>query len=348
VAGRPFAVTEFNYSHPNPFRGEAGPIMGAYSAFQDWDAIYRFNYSGSLTQYLTETGPIVGLNTINDPVGVLADRLIALLFLRRDVAPASEMIVYEINPDTLFAKADNLGSYSQEFSTLGLVSGLGTVVTDGQSVPNLPIAAEVVDPGTTPSLGVKSFENGPELLAEVKDSGLIDPALMDTEKGRYESETGEIVLDAGRNVFTVQTPRTEAFVLPQPGTLKGDFATVKVEDAATVAVCAMDGQPLSASTRLLILHLTEAQSTGSRFRNAERKIIETWGDGPPLVRRGTARLTLPVAPASVKVWALAMSGERLWEVPVKPAGAGSELTLTSVSPQGVALAYELEILPPRR
>lgn len=348
VAGRPFAVTEFNYSHPNPFRGEAGPIMGAYSAFQDWDAIYRFNYSGSLTQYLTQTGPIVGLNTINDPVGVLADRLIALLFLRRDVAPASEMIVYEINPDTLFSRADNLGSYSQEFSTLGLVSGLGTVVTDGQSVPNLPIAAEVVDPGTSPSLGVESFENGPKLLAEVKDSGLIDPALMDTKKGRYESETGEIVLDAGKNIFTVLTPRTEAFVLPQPGTLKGDFATVKVEDAATVAVCAMDGKPLSASSRLLILHLTEAQSTGSRFRNAERKIIETWGDGPPLVRRGTARLTLPVAPATARVWALDMTGERLWEVPLKPAGSGSELTLTSVSPQGVALAYELEIVPPGR
>jgi hypothetical protein len=171
---------------------------------------------------------------------------------------------------------------------------------------------------------------------------------MDTKKGRYESETGEIVLDAGKNVFTVLTPRTEAFVLPQPGTLKGDFATVKVEDAATVAVCAMDGQPLSASSRLLILHLTEAQSTGSRFRNAERKIIETWGDGPPLVRRGTARLTLPVAPEKARVWALAMTGERLWEVPLKPSATGSELTLSSVSPQGVALAYELEILPQGR
>ena len=43
-----------------------------------------------------------------------------------------------------------------------------------------------------------------------------------------------------------------------------------------------------------------------------------------------------------------MTGERLWEVPLKPAGSGSELTLTSVSPQGVALAYELEIVPPGR
>ena len=43
---KPFTVTEFNYAGPSRFRGVGGVLTGAMAALQDWDALWRFDYSG--------------------------------------------------------------------------------------------------------------------------------------------------------------------------------------------------------------------------------------------------------------------------------------------------------------
>ncbi|MDP0497752.1 MAG: hypothetical protein Q7Q73_16240 [Verrucomicrobiota bacterium JB024] len=344
IPGKPFAVTEFNYSFPNPYRGESGPIMGAYASLQDWDAVYRFNYNGGRVSHLDELSPINGLSTVSDPMLVLADRIIALLFLRADAAPADETIVYEVDYDTTFATPEGIGEFSDEFSTLGLVTAVGSMVAGSQTATDEDIIAGVVQPGAKPSLPVESFTDGPELLQQVADSGLFDSELIDLKQRRFTSVTREIVLDAGAGHFEVVTPRTEAFAVSVPGAVHGDFARVQVDEAAVFAVSAMDGKPLADSARLLLVHLTDAQNTGSRFRTAERRIIESWGEAPVLVKRGAAQVKLKTAPgAKVRLWAVEISGKRLWEVPVTATPEGISFALNTLNPQGVALAYELEI-----
>lgn len=44
VNGKPFSVSEYSHSAPGEFTGEGIPMITAAASFQDWDAIYLFDY----------------------------------------------------------------------------------------------------------------------------------------------------------------------------------------------------------------------------------------------------------------------------------------------------------------
>lgn len=346
IVGLPFASTEFNYTYPNRYRAESGPLFGAYAAFQDWDAIYRFAYNGNLVEHLVEPSPIMSFNSSNDPVATLADRLIALLFLRGDVAPSTNLIAFEINPATAFASPEALGSYSDDVSKLGLVSALGTVVTGNARSDPRRLLATVTEPGGRGTLDAPSFEETPDLPQRILAADILNTDRFDPAAGRYRSDTGELDLDVPGGRFSVLTPRTEVFMLTKPDTAAGPILLARTDGPAMVSVSAMDGQPLATSRRLLVLHLTDVQNTGARFRDETRKILEDWGSAPLLVRRGTAELTLRLAlpaDAAPRAWRLSPSGQRLGEIPVQFDAAGLRFTAHATSPDGPALAYEIEL-----
>jgi hypothetical protein len=348
LSDKPFAVTEYNYCFPNPYRGESGPIMGAYAALQDWDAVYRFNYNGNLTNSLFSVDtPMISLNIVNDPISVFSDRLTALLFLRGDVTPAEKEIVFEIDPGAVFSTPDSISSFSEQFSTLGLVTRLGSMVVSNGPAVGVNALAEVTEPNDTPSLGVRAFSDGSNLLATVVSSGIVDPELMDLKNQRFKSITGEIVLDKSKGRFSVITDKTEAFVFAKEGAITGQVAVVEASDPCVVSVSAMDGNPLATTGRMLILHLTDAQNGGSRFRNKDRNILEEWGDGPVLVRRGSVMLRLKKIDLTrqMKCWVVGLSGERMREIQISLSSEEAVLNLQTITTNGVALAYELEINP---
>jgi hypothetical protein len=45
VAGKPFTVTEYNHAAPNEWQSECVPMIAAFAAAQDWDAVFLFAYS---------------------------------------------------------------------------------------------------------------------------------------------------------------------------------------------------------------------------------------------------------------------------------------------------------------
>ena len=44
VAGKPYSVSEYNHPAPSDYRAECLPELATFAAFQDWDAIYLFDY----------------------------------------------------------------------------------------------------------------------------------------------------------------------------------------------------------------------------------------------------------------------------------------------------------------
>ena len=89
--GKPFTITEFNYSSPGRFRGVGGILTGALGAVQDWDGVWRFAYAHNRNN-IAEPGPLNYFDVSADPLNQAAERASLCLFLRGDLQPAQHAI----------------------------------------------------------------------------------------------------------------------------------------------------------------------------------------------------------------------------------------------------------------
>jgi hypothetical protein len=158
-----------------------------------------------------------------------------------------------------------------------------------------------------------------QLLDALKQRGILDERNpTDPDRMIYRSETGEVTIDAPRDILILDTRRTAGGYAPQGATFEAPVGGVSVEIAgagATVWVSALDPHPISSSRRLLLTHLTDLQNSGIRYAEPGRQTLLDWGGLPYLVRAGRAEVRVRLAsPARYDVWALAPDGRRLRRV----------------------------------
>jgi hypothetical protein len=352
IVGKPYTFTEFNYVYPNPYRAEGGPVMGAYAALQDWDAVYNFDFAHTQG---TSTGIApTGLFDANaDPVARHADRISALLFLRGDVTAAPGFVPFAVsNQDAYMGPRASPVDFPDAYSRLGLITRVG-------SVTEASVAAS--PPGLSQQLGVRAvvasdpsarnlwpdltaYAPADDLLLRLVKDKILPPAVIDVAQKRFRSETGQIELFTDQRLFKVVTDRSECFVLPANGKASGKFATVSngSDGPAVIFLTALDDQPLSHSRRMLVLHLSDSQNTGGRFGNRDRTLIESFGSLPHLLRRGTATLSLTgAAPVELKASALDATGARIVDITPTAEGDAVIIPLSTLHIQGGCVAYEL-------
>ena len=319
---RPFSITEWDFCPPSRYATEGGLAMGAYSALQDWGMVTRFALSHNSDKVTTRTTSLRYFDILNDPQRLLSERMGALAFLRGDVTPAKGAFVIEVTDD----QAGNT-KYPQGFPEvirrLGLVGLVASVVGQNQPLPAgtravlgfLPQTTRT-DLGSIPYYCVEGV-GVQELLARMQAAGVLRPGEVDTESGRFVSETGEVTLDHVRNTFQVVTPRSEGFSLPANAEGRGAFMRVTANSTYSCFMAASrDGQPLAISRRILLLHLTESLNALIRFRDANMTVLENWGTNRAMYRAGKAQVTLSVGDGPrPTLYACSQTGQRLAEVP---------------------------------
>jgi hypothetical protein len=99
VAGKPLVVTEWATCWPNEYMEEGPLIAAAYADLQDWDAVIRFDFTG--TDWDTEMSDNFDLG--NKPSLLAQWPAAALLFYRRDLAPAREVLRLAMSDADIFA-----------------------------------------------------------------------------------------------------------------------------------------------------------------------------------------------------------------------------------------------------
>ena len=322
IPGKPFLVTEFNYCNPNIYRAEGGPLIGAYAALQDWDALYRFAWSHSSAS-IYNLGGAYGFDAANDPMAQFTDRIAIAMFLRGDVEAAKVTYAYTV-PEDCFEQ--NLtGGFPNSFSNLGLIAGIGSLPQGEKNAPKNVISLSPAD------------STKPELLKDKKIAALWEKANADK---LAESVTGQLRLDGKANSFTVTTPRTESITLASGNLAAG---TLRVRDAScfqTVAAISLDGKAVADSDSVLVIQLTNLSNTGLVFGNEAKKLVTKTGSLPLLVYKGSATVEL-ASGRPYKVTALNCDG-----VPYGPVeGACKDGVFrfkadTSLFPGGV-MAYHL-------
>ena len=115
------------------------------------------------------------------------------------------------------------------------------------------------------------------------------------------------------NFIKVVTPRTEAVALrPEFGKAVLNSLTVKSVDVpCAVAVCSMDGNPVSESSRMVFIFNTDNSSSGFKV-SPDRRFLKDKGKLPILVRVGKLAADLKLKDGcNYEFYALNIRGERL-------------------------------------
>ena len=185
-----------------------------------------------------------------------------------------------------------------------------------------------------------------EVFALLRQHALIaDDNLTDPHRNILQSETGEITIDAPRDILTLDTPCTAGGFAPEGETIRtrhGLTASV-VEAPATVWVSALDEETIAQSC-LLVTHLTDLQNNQIEYGERTRQTLQDWGSLPHLVRTGQAIVRLRMAdPGAFHVWAVSTGGARVAPVPAHV--EDGELVFTAdvgIAPNdGAILCYEI-------
>ena len=300
ICGRPYTLTELKWCKPLKARGEGGAISGSLAGFQDWDALYTFQWAWGGKDYMKESwGGYFDL--YGDPISYLSDRMIHLLFLRGDVA-ASKVSATLVMPKDAAGIDPEAKALPRLCNALMLVAKLGNstrVPADGSYYWHL---------GSKPSEQklVRQLEGAP-----VGGKGVFDP-----RNCHFISSTGELELIGKENLFRVAAPRSEALVFVGTGAGKADVLSVENRTPySTFFASSMDGNELRNSRKILFFHLNNAAHTGMTFGDESMELLNSYGNIPHLVRRAAGEVALHLgAGGAPKVYAVNLKGERLGEV----------------------------------
>jgi hypothetical protein len=337
-AGKPYSVTEYGQPFWNRYRYEAGIMGPAMAALQGWDFLCLHAEGGidlTLDQQAPRKRAIHPYGVGTDPVARAGETLGALLFMRGDVRPAPQRLRFEVAPEAALESR-------RRSAALDAAGGLAWITAVEQAPAG---AGGALPSGTTrvaPDLGgagagwlrralERGGAGGLDLGALWHGGGAERAELL---AGRYHSSTGQLSLDSGGGRFEVRTARTEAVSSNRPlaGLALPVLRVTALDSPALVAASALDGANLADSRRILLILAGDAQNTGMRFADPERRQLVALGANPPQLRPTVARLQLLLRHAQpMRLRALQLDGSPGAPLPLQRApggeGGGWQLTL---------------------
>ncbi len=277
VESKPFSITEWTQSGANQWKIEAAPIMAFYAmGLQGWDASFHFIQSGTR---LGDGWPGMSSYATDTPAYVGQFPALAFAILHGHVKESPIVAARRLSEADLFTGADAL----KQDATKGGYDVKNTIVDGGTPSEAFAIGRVTVD-----------FKGGKTEQADFSK-------FWDQANKRIRSATSELVWDYGRQVITVETPKTQA-VIGRTGDgafqLPGVSVKFKTPFVSTIFT-PLDDLPLARSRHILITALAQDKQTGTRY-NADGTMLESTGTAPLLLEPVQATIKLAgAAPKSV-------------------------------------------------
>jgi hypothetical protein len=267
---KPFMVTEFNMCYPNEYYLEGLPVVAAYSALQGFDGMMQFEFGGSALG-----AQRLSAFTLSTMPQHLAQWVAAApLFLRGDVQQAGGLVLDIVSEEQVYS-LPNYSAFLEQY-------------------PFIPYVTKFA----------RSDENinteSPEKYAPYYHA----------EKRIVESETGELVLNAGQGVFTINTARIQG-VAGNLGNKRFDLPIMKIElqnPWASVIAVSTDNNPLMESAHYYLVVVTPAKMTNEAYRD-NRKSLSDPGELPVLAQIAEGSIVLNT-PKEIQVYPLYATGRK--------------------------------------
>lgn len=287
--GKPFFVTEYDHLFWNRYRYEAGIVMPAYAALQDWDGFCRHGHGPIVLEYgepYRHKRAMLPYAIALDPIARASETLAALLFRRRDVKPAGLIVPFAVNGSVDLGR-DMQAREPEILTRLALIGQIGLAKPKDEQALIQKNAGRVGQP--------RSLQQPWEIWQEIKKSGQLNSSNQtDVNAGRYESVTGEIILDQKSRTVRVVSARSEA--VASPATEHVHLNQLSIEHLSTGALVSAsvldEARDLATSRKILLIFATDARNSDMRFRDLGQRIIEDFGRLPVLIRKGKVNLAL--------------------------------------------------------
>jgi len=246
IEGHPSIISEIGWPMPNMYRAEWPFLTAAYGSLNGLDGIFHFSVGSAGWDQSVSKFPM------NDPAVLGSFFGTALMYRNKYVREAPSVVKENVKLDDLLALKG-----SKVFVRPALDQLRAAQVPTGQSGR----IDEAIDPRMFYVGRVtRSFGGRPE------DSRVVDPgAFIDSEGKTIRSATGELELDYGAEVATLNTPKAQgaAGFLRRRGAVELDDVTIHMtNDYGTVLVVALDNKPLANSAKILIQCMTIDQLYG--------------------------------------------------------------------------------------
>lgn len=314
-AGKPMTVSEYGQVFWNQHRYEASIVTPAIAALQGWDYLCMHS-EGPIDLSFQQPGILrkQGINPYEagiDPVLRAGETLSALLFLRGDVTPSPNRatIVYP-SPDT-----EQIHDFNNAVSPALRMMALLTA-----------IEIRHADQLATPVLGKKiDFRPGfgnqiAARIADLRNAGFLPASnITDSAKQQYQSDTGELALNADAGRYTVRTARTEAIsVKAAISDYNMRVLRIKnIDGPALFSASALDEANLANSKSILFILATDAQNSGMTFTDSTRIQLLTKGSMPVQIRQGIVKTSIVLKHSKpMRLVALDLKGNRRDEIPI--------------------------------
>jgi hypothetical protein len=162
-------------------------------------------------------------------------------------------------------------------------------------------------------------------------------------KKTVSSDTGELLWDYGKGIFSIDTRRTQAavgFLGNKKMALKNISLSVKSPSFVSFCLSSLTEEPISSSKKLLLSVASRIENTGQRF-NAVKTQLKAVGASPVLIEGVSAKVLLigrQKPKPQAQVYALDMNGNRIKSIPCQRLDSSLGFT---VSPFDKALFYEI-------
>jgi hypothetical protein len=322
--GHPHIISEIGWPMPNAYRSEFTFLASTYGSLQGLDGVFSFAIGSEGWDERAGKFPL------STPVTLGCFPAAALVYRHGYVQEAPAVVMEHLALEDLYALEGSSAFVAGAFDQFRAAD----IPPGGEKKG----AIEGIDPLTFYVGRVaRTFEGKP---ADSFQRGIAER--IDREEKRIRSVTGELTLDYGRGVVTMDAPRAQgaAGFLGRSGPVELSRVTIAMKnDYGTVTVVALDDQPLGRSRKILIQCMTVEQFHGFRASGPGSLSgrIEAVGSAPCGVEKFQVTVTLKLEGA--KPAAVVACDEHAYptERPVSTSGgAGSfAITLDPTSPYHV-------------
>lgn len=274
-AGKPTTISEINWPEPNAWRADAIPFIAAYAALQGIDAINLF----TTTAVDWDATPSTKF-PMQTPVTMIQWPGAALMYRLGMIREGNPAVVIQLNEDDLW----NLE---------------GTPLPQPQNLDSLR------DPGVgsgSVTAGALAYLVGPVNSGFVQSptpSSMTDntPGHVDLVNRKVSSITGEIHLDWGNGVLTINSPRAQGVSGFLSSISHHEMDAVSINSNmsyGSILAVAMDDRPLLSSNSILLQAVSEDRPNGFMTRpvqsgdTAIHEDVTTLSDGSVITDVGAA------------------------------------------------------------